>query len=78
MIKEYLVKQVWAKTEESIADLGFDLIEVEFLRGKGRTVLRLYIDSEGGITVDDCATVSRHISTLLEIEGIVLFFKIRY
>lgn len=47
--------------------LGFELIGVEYIRSRHPT-LRIYIDSEEGITVDDCADVSRQISAVLDVE----------
>ncbi len=70
MIRDYLTKKVWELTEEVVEDIGFDLVEIEFFRGPGRAILRFYIDSEGGITLDDCASVSRRLHTILEVEGI--------
>ncbi len=47
------------------------IYDVLFLkRGKGR-VLRVYIDKPGGVTVEDCARVSREISVVLSVEGVV-------
>ena len=45
---------------------GFDLIEMEVHKGKGRWILRYFIDREGGITVEDCAQVSSTVSSLLD------------
>lgn len=42
--------------------MGFDLIEINFSRG----VLRLTIDKPGGITLDDCVSVNRRVSLLLD------------
>lgn len=47
--------------------LGFELIGVEFIRSK-HPVLRIFIDHENGISVDDCADVSRQISSVLDVE----------
>jgi len=48
--------------------LGFELVTVEMTgRGAG-TVLRVYIDSPDGITVDDCADVSEQVSAVLDVE----------
>jgi len=48
--------------------LGFELVAVE-LSGRGAgTVLRVYIDSPDGITVDDCADVSGQVSAILDVE----------
>ena len=34
----------------------------------GRTVLRVYVDKEGGVSIDDCAAVSRSLSALFDVE----------
>lgn len=44
--------------------LGFELVGIEFIRGRTST-LRIYIDSEDGINVDDCADVSHRASAVL-------------
>ncbi len=52
-------------------EAGFDLLLVEWTADGGRQVLRLYIDSVGGVTVDDCATVSRRLSHVLDVEEVI-------
>ncbi len=47
--------------------LGFELVGIEYIRGR-YPVLRVYIDSENGISVDNCADVSRQISAVLDVE----------
>ncbi|OZI14818.1 ribosome maturation factor RimP [Sodalis-like symbiont of Philaenus spumarius] len=47
--------------------LGFELVGIEFIRGRQST-LRIYIDSDEGITVDDCADVSHQVSAVLDVE----------
>jgi len=54
--------------EPTLAGLGFELVDAQ-VSNRGRFV-RILMDKPGGITVDDCATVSRHLSHLLEVEGI--------
>ncbi|MFP8966653.1 ribosome maturation factor RimP [Pokkaliibacter sp. CJK22405] len=51
-----------------VSGLGFQLWGVEFLAQGRRSVLRVYIDSESGVGVDDCASVSRQASALLDVE----------
>ncbi|XOF32386.1 MAG: ribosome maturation factor RimP [Candidatus Electrothrix sp. YB6] len=51
-------------------DMEMELVEVQFRRESG-WVLRLFIDREGGVNVDDCAAVSRQISTYLEVEDLI-------
>ena len=50
-----------------VEDLGYTLWGVQYLQGRG-AVLRLFIDHEKGITVDDCARVSNEVSGLLDVE----------
>lgn len=54
--------------EPAIEGLGYELIELESRVGGKDGVLRVFIDSEKGIDLDDCETVSRQISTLLDVE----------
>jgi ribosome maturation factor RimP len=51
--------------------MGFELVDVEFLTDRGRKVLRIYVDAEGGITLDECVEVSREIGTLIDLEDMV-------
>jgi ribosome maturation factor RimP len=50
-----------------LADYALELVDLE-LKGKGRQILRVFIDKPGGVTLDDCAEVSREISALFEVE----------
>ena len=55
--------------EPGVRALGFELVEVEYTgAGGGQNVLRVFIDSPKGITVDDCARVSRQVSAILDVE----------
>ena len=54
--------------EKTLAGMGFELVDAR-ASGGGRQ-LAIYIDRPGGITVDHCAEVSRHLSRVLEVEGI--------
>ena len=48
--------------------MGYELIDVQASNG-GR-LLRLFIDKPGGVTLDDCAAASRHLTRVLAVEGI--------
>ena len=55
--------------EPGIRSLGYELVGVEFQSGgKGGGLLRVYIDSEDGISADDCQRVSYQISGVLDVE----------
>ena len=53
--------------EPVIEAMGYELVMVE-LTGAGSKTLRVYIDSPGGIVLDDCEMVSRQVSTLLDVD----------
>lgn len=48
--------------------MGYELIEIEYQPNPKYGVLRLYIDSEQGIQIDDCSDVSHQISALIDVE----------
>lgn len=58
------------KTEKLVLPIieenNFELVDVEYVREGGNYFLRVYIDKEGGITIDDCEVVSRSLSELLD------------
>ncbi|MBI5746520.1 MAG: ribosome maturation factor RimP [Nitrospirae bacterium] len=51
-----------------VDSLGYELIDVEYLAGGNRAKLRLFIDKEGGVTLDDCEKASRYIGYALDVE----------
>ncbi len=72
MVNGSLIRnQVFDIASPVIEDIGFELIDVEYLSMNGRWVLRLYLDREGGITIDDCVSVSRELGDLLDIKDII-------
>ncbi len=52
----------------SVEDLGCELWGIECQRAGRFLTVRLYIDKKGGVTVDDCADVSRQVSAILDVE----------
>ena len=58
------IQQILDKT---LPGLGYELVDFE-LTAQG--ILRVFIDKEGGITVEDCATVSNHLSRLFMVEDV--------
>jgi len=54
--------------EPAVAAAGFELVGVEFVRAGKHSTLRIYIDHENGISVDDCADVSHQVSAVLDVE----------
>jgi ribosome maturation factor RimP len=54
-----------------VTAMGLELVDVEYSRDGRTMILRLYVDKPGGVTLDDCAAVSREISPLLDVEDLV-------
>ncbi len=51
-----------------VAGLGYELWGIEFIAQGRHTVLRVFIEAESGIDVDDCAKVSRQFGGVLDVE----------
>lgn len=51
--------------------MQLELVEIEFKRTGREAVLRLFIDKEGGVMLDDCAGLSRELSMILDIEDFI-------
>lgn len=52
----------------AVEALGYELVGLQFNRGRKRALLRAYIDKEGGVTLDDCERASHQISGILDVE----------
>ena len=67
MSKREIIEQ---KTEEILIpimeELGFELVDVEYVKEGSSWYLRAYIDKPGGININDCETVSRRLSDILD------------
>ena len=63
------------KTEALVMPLieenGFELVDVEYVKEAGNYYLRVYIDKEGGITVDDCEVISRALGDKLDADDFI-------
>src|SRR5579864_7322336 len=62
---------VHAIAERVAASLGLEVVEIE-LRGGGKSrMLRIFIDKPGGVTHEDCASLSREVSTIFDVEDAI-------
>ena len=61
-----IVRQTWELLEPEIDEMGYELVEVEYGQFESRWALRLFIDKEGGVNLDNCAEVSRLVSAVLD------------
>jgi len=69
--EDRIISEVESFTRPVVDDMGLELVEVQFRRQGGSWLLQLFIDREGGVTVDDCASLSRQVSAYLEVEDII-------
>ena len=70
-IREQYEQKAEAMAEPIVTGHGFELVDVEYVKEAGTWYLRLYIDKEGGVTIDDCETVSREFSDKLDEEDFI-------
>lgn len=71
MAQMTVAERVTAIAEPLLATMGLELVELEYKRFGRSMVLRLFIDRPGGVTLDDCADVSRELSQVLDVEDFI-------
>jgi len=54
-----------------LESMGLELVDIEFGKVGRDAILRLFIDKEGGIMLDDCANVSHELSMILDVEDAI-------
>jgi len=68
MNKDDLLKRLYQIIEPSIAEEGYELYYLEYIKENGENFLRIYIDNPSGIRLDDCEKVSRRVSDIIDAE----------
>ena len=63
-----IADKVFSIINSSINELGYELLGIEYVSNGKHSVLRLYIDRDEGIGVNDCETVSRQVSAIMDVE----------
>jgi len=66
-----IYKQVEEISESLVVSEGMELVDLEYRREGPRWMLRLFIDKGGGVTVDDCARISRELGDLLDVKDLI-------
>ncbi len=66
-----IVEEVTELVEPVLEELGFELVDAVYVAKSGRWALQLFIDKQDGVTIDDCAGVSREIGDLLDVHDII-------
>lgn len=57
--------------EPIVASEGMELVSIDYARESRGWVLRLYVDTAGGVTIDQCARLSRQLGDVLDVKDIV-------
>ena len=71
MMQRTLVDELLDLVEPILDDFGTELVDLEFKQEGPEWFLRIFVDKEGGVNLDDCAEVSREVSAILEVEDII-------
>jgi ribosome maturation factor RimP len=66
-----IINAVSLLTESLLLEYGMELVDVEFQFERDKWVLRVFIDKKGGVTIDDCASISRELGDVIEAENII-------
>ena len=72
-----ITARIWTLAEPVARGCGLELWDVEYLKEAGQWVLRVYVDKDGGVAIDDCEAFSRAFDPVLDeadpIEGSYVF-----
>ncbi len=64
-----IINRVMKIIDPILLDEGMECVDLEYRREARGWVLRLYIDKEGGVTLDDCARINQHVGRTLDVEN---------
>nr|WP_307992459.1 ribosome maturation factor RimP [uncultured Niameybacter sp.] len=71
MNKKQIVDEVTAYLEPILAEFKYELVDVEFVKEGPTYYLRIFIDKDGGVTIEDCRLTSRAIEEVLDEKDII-------
>ncbi|MEM6819271.1 MAG: ribosome maturation factor RimP [Pseudomonadota bacterium] len=63
-----LIDKLKALLKPEVDRLGYELVDLEYAGNNRSAVLRIFIDQEAGITLDDCEKVSNEVGAVLDVE----------
>jgi ribosome maturation factor RimP len=68
---EKLLQEVQGVIEPILQSQGLELVDLEYQRESQGWVLRIYLDREGGVTLEDCTGVSHEVGAVLEVKDLI-------
>jgi ribosome maturation factor RimP len=63
-----IAENIRAMIQAKLDELGLELFDIRYFQAGPRSILRVTIDSRGGVTIGDCEKVSNALSILLDVE----------
>ena len=70
-MSDAVIERITVFAESLLPAMGLELFDIQFRREGHGWVLRLIVDSEAGVTLDDCSQVSRETSDFLDVEDLI-------
>ena len=70
MVENLPIERVKPIIEEKLVSMGLELYELKCIKAGSRLIVKVYIDKDGSVTVDDCEKASNEISILLDVENV--------
>jgi ribosome maturation factor RimP len=65
------INEIQEIARKIIESEGLELIDLEYKEGRTRSLLRIYIDKESGVTLSECESVSRQLSAILDVKDLL-------
>lgn len=69
--EENIISNIKELLEPVLFEKRLELFDIEFLSQGQKGVLRIFIDKDEGVTIDDCTVISRELGTLLEVHDVI-------
>ncbi len=63
-----ITDKVFVLINPVICDMGYELLGLEYVSSGKYSVLRVYIDSDSGVGINDCESISRQVSAIMDVE----------
>lgn len=70
-MNDFVIEKVAEFVNPLLESMGLELLEIQFRREGHGWVLRLFLDSAEGVSLDQCAQVSRELSDYLDVEDLI-------
>jgi ribosome maturation factor RimP len=71
VLQQTLIEKLAAVIVPILESMSMELVDLEYKHEGRDWFLRIFIDKEGGVTLDDCAEVSREVGAVLEVEDLI-------